>query len=102
MFLVCITLINVYLTCFSIIEESSDTNLSHKFLEKMMEINEKVSESSPKQVAEMMKEIRFKLGKLEKELSKAFSASNYELAKELLVEYQFYNNALDRLKMKLV
>lgn len=45
--------------------------MSHKFLEKMMEINEKVSESSPEQVMEMMKEIQFKLGKLEKRVIKS-------------------------------
>lgn len=83
-------------------EEATDTSLSQKFLEKMMEINEKVSESSPGQVEDMIKEVNDKLKNLEDELSRAFTDSNYELIKELIVEYQFYTNALNRLKMKLV
>lgn len=83
-------------------EEATDTSLSQKFLEKMMEINEKVSESSPGQVEDMIKEVDDKLKNLEDELSRAFTDSNYELIKELIVEYQFYTNALNRLKMKLV
>lgn len=67
-----------------------------------MEINEKVSESSPEQVKGMIDEVGDKLKILEDKLTQAFKDSNYESIKELIVEYQFYTNVLNRLKMKLV
>lgn len=84
------------------IEEASDMNLSQRFLEKMMDMNEKVSDSSPEQVTQMIEDVKVKLSSLEEQLSEAFSRSDYESVRDLLVEYQFYSNALNRLKMKLV
>uniref|UniRef100_H2ZBV1 Co-chaperone HscB C-terminal oligomerisation domain-containing protein n=1 Tax=Ciona savignyi TaxID=51511 RepID=H2ZBV1_CIOSA len=68
------------------------------FLMEIMEINEEVADASIDQLKEIQSSIKAILSKLTLQIAREFHDNNFEMAKQHLIKFKYYNNIDEKLK----